>query len=234
VSRLAEDFPELADGNEGLLTLPCWAGFRCGDRPVSDGGADLTLDADAGGDEILPSHEAAYRHLLEHARSDQDAVLDALIVELPRLFVRYPQGTVPARLDREALRSWVELVGVHLHGAEREGVGYIGYQLGCAGDREHGLGVMTHAGRVVKVGHADTSILGWVAREDAEGPGVIKAPGEKKAAPKRAVPKPARRPAPQKAAPKKAAPRKPAPKKPAPKKPAPKKPAPKKPAPKKR
>jgi|GEM_PF-7134692 len=36
----------------------------------------------------------------------------------------------------------------------------VGYELRCAWDTEHGVGVMTHEDRVVEVGQADTALLG--------------------------------------------------------------------------
>lgn len=57
---------------------------------------------------------------------------------------------------------------------EKDGEAYIGFEFGCPWDREHGLGVMTHAGRVVEVGQADTSFNWprevWEARAEAAAP----------------------------------------------------------------
>lgn len=38
--------------------------------------------------------------------------------------------------------------------------------LGASWDAEHGLGVMLHRDRVVKVGGADTALLEWIAAND--------------------------------------------------------------------
>ena len=47
-------------------------------------------------------------------------------------------------------------------------IAYIGFELGCVWDEEHGLGVMTHRDRVVDVGGADTAFTEWIAENDAE------------------------------------------------------------------
>ncbi len=44
----------------------------------------------------------------------------------------------------------------------------MGYEFGSNWEEEHGLGAMTHAGRVVDIGGGDTAILEWIAKEDAE------------------------------------------------------------------
>lgn len=160
---------EVDDDGEGIITLPCWAGFRQGgDAEPSDGQVLLTVGGDNVDKKIRPAHEAAYRFALERAARVQVVVLDALVAELPRLTAGFAAGTAPAA-DLDALRDMVTLVGVHLHHAERGGVAYVGYELGCAWDREHGLGVMTHRERVVEVGQADTSLLGWIAEQDRDG-----------------------------------------------------------------
>lgn len=43
-----------------------------------------------------------------------------------------------------------------------------GFRVRVQVDPEHGLGVLTHDTRVVEVGGADTAILLWIARRDAE------------------------------------------------------------------
>jgi len=161
---------DVDDAGEGLIKLPCWAGFRQGSGgEPSEGEVDLTVGGDGADKKIRPAHEAAHRYALERAARMQAVVLDALLAELPRLTERLPPGTVPPLEDRDALRDLVSLEGVHLHHAERGGVAYVGYQLGCAWDREHGLGVMTHRERVVEVGRADTAIVGWIAEQDRDG-----------------------------------------------------------------
>jgi hypothetical protein len=52
----------------------------------------------------------------------------------------------------------------------RSNAAYVGLEFGCTWDEEHGVGVMTHQGRAVKIGGADTAFLAWVAEGDREGP----------------------------------------------------------------
>lgn len=67
------------------------------------------------------------------------------------------------------LKSLVGLHTVHIHQVSRDGVPYVGFELGCEWDAEHGLGVLMNGTRTVEVGGADTAILLWLARQDAEG-----------------------------------------------------------------
>jgi len=46
------------------------------------------------------------------------------------------------------------------------GNAYIGFELGCTWDEEHGAGVMTYKERVVEIGQAGTSFSSWAAYND--------------------------------------------------------------------
>jgi len=58
------------------------------------------------------------------------------------------------------------LVAIHVLGVAKGGVAYVGLELGCDWDEEHGAGLMLHKARIVKVGGADTSFLEWIAERD--------------------------------------------------------------------
>ncbi|NPC91257.1 hypothetical protein HOO54_03060 [Bacillus sp. WMMC1349] len=56
----------------------------------------------------------------------------------------------------------IELCNIHIHDVSNDGMAYVGYELACTWEEEHGLGVMTHKNRIVAIGGADTSILSWI------------------------------------------------------------------------
>lgn len=176
---------------ETFARLPVWAGFSAGPpgRP-STGEVMIEVGGDAMiGDEseITPEHTTAYRFSLEHAEAMQAIVLDAIAAWVPSIRERYEAHgvAIPASLDHATLRDHVKLTSLAIHHAHARGLAYVGYQLACRWDREHGLGVMTHERRVVKVGGADTAILGWIAERDLAGPTPAKKPAAKKAAPRK-------------------------------------------------
>jgi len=57
----------------------------------------------------------------------------------------------------EAMRKHVGVGIVHMHSIAKAGHAYIGLELGCTWDEEHGAGVLLHKSRVVDVGQADAS-----------------------------------------------------------------------------
>ena len=72
-------------------------------------------------------------------------------------------------MTADDLRNHIGVTNIHLHHFEKEGVGYLGFELGCSWDDEYGLGVMLHGSTVVDIGGADTSILGWIAQRHKDG-----------------------------------------------------------------
>jgi hypothetical protein len=55
---------------------------------------------------------------------------------------------------------------LNIHVADGGDLPYIGYELGCTWDEEHGLGVMMHGTRLVAIGQADAALHLWVAQKD--------------------------------------------------------------------
>jgi hypothetical protein len=182
-------FPPLAwDGYFWATTvvLPAWKGFQCRLGPYgarssqkpSDGTIQFSVASPGKDSETAPSPEqgAAYRYLVDHQESIRDTILRAVFDEYPGYRAAYYEDydldksddALPVLDSPEQLRDVMGLSSVLIHSVVREGVAYVGYEFGCAWESEHGLGAMTHQGRVVTVGHADVSILEWIAENDAK------------------------------------------------------------------
>lgn len=147
----------------GEVRLPSWAGFQSrrgayasvSEPMPSDGTAGLTVEGDA---ESLPTPEqaAAFRYLLENESAVAAAVLRALFDYYPA--EREPED-VPEIADPAGLRVLVGLSAVHVTWVVQDGAACIGigFEFDSAWDAEHGAGVMTHQGRVIATGQADSS-----------------------------------------------------------------------------
>ena len=53
-----------------------------------------------------------------------------------------------------------------MHPIAKDGFAYIGLELGCTWDEEHGAGVLLHCGRIVDIGQADMSFNSHAAIAD--------------------------------------------------------------------
>jgi len=162
------------DGDDwtGRVVLPGWAEFQTrlgpyahlrSDKP-SDGTADLYVFTD-GEQPPSPAQARAFVHLTQNEPAVTRAVQEAILAEYPRLRTVYgrlqPVAGSPEIMPHVRsigdLRPVIGLATVHILEEERDGIAYVGFEFGCSWDVEHGLGVMTHAGRVVEIGQADLS-----------------------------------------------------------------------------
>lgn len=176
------------------VTLPSWRGFQPRYGPdgtprrlkkaAEPARLSVSLPEELTDEDVRavpsPDQAAAYRHLLDNEQAVQASVLRALFEAYPRMRESYEfwgedeaeEEAIRARLmpevERpEGLRTLVALREVHVLPVSKDGAAYVGFELDCTWDGEHGLGVMTHAGRVVTVGGADTSFDSEVAQQDA-------------------------------------------------------------------
>lgn len=106
----------------------------------------------------------AFTRLLEQNKVMDDAVIRAVFEEYPRFRQLYKEfdaenaaEAAPPVSSIDGLERLIDLLNVHVLDVEKDGEAYVGFEFACTWDEEHGLGVMTHAGRVVEVGQADTS-----------------------------------------------------------------------------
>jgi hypothetical protein len=182
-------FPELQWGDyswEGEVVLPSWAGFQRRRRPYArhssgspaDGSARLIVEVPDDKNPTPPTAEQsqAFRYLL-----DNEARIAAIVLQA--IFERYPEekeefadaysddGDVDEILpdldSPEGLRSLMGLSSVFVLTVTRAGVAYVGFEFGCVWEEEHGLGVMLHQDRIVKIGQAADAFLAWIAERDA-------------------------------------------------------------------
>ncbi|MFN3651759.1 MAG: DUF6985 domain-containing protein [Armatimonadota bacterium] len=162
----------------GSLQLKSWAGFQSRRGPYnsvdspagSDGTASLTVFTS--NDQPVPptvEQAAAIRFLFEHEEQIRDSILRAVLDAYPEIREDYEDAgeEMPDISVPDELMPHLGLSFVHCLRVSRSDMVYLGFELGCSWEPEHGLGVMTHGTRVIEVGGADTSFLEWIADTDA-------------------------------------------------------------------
>jgi hypothetical protein len=187
-------FPPLRwDGHfwKGRVVLGSWRGFQSrlgaygaiSSTTESDGTARLSVPPPAGVAERPPSAEQAnaLRYLLDHEEAIRDALVAAILEEYPVIRDRLlgqgfvDESDMPALERPRQLKSHIGLSTVHVLPVVKDDAAYLGFEFGCTWDDEHGLGVMTHQGRIVdlphlgigKVSGGDLASEEWMAEEDA-------------------------------------------------------------------
>ena len=152
------------------ICLPSWAGYqsRFGrytsvDNPESsDGKAKFCFAPEGRGVASLNADELKLVDWFERNEPAVSAAVKAAIVQWCA-----DEGICHFE-DETSLKLNCGLYSVNMHVADGGVVPYIGYELGCTWEEEHGLGVMMHGTRLVAIGHADTALHLWVAQKDVE------------------------------------------------------------------
>jgi len=167
---------------EGFITLPTWQSFQSRQGAYSsvdkstpsDGSVKISIGGDMTDDnpQITNEHVSAYNFVTQHQKKIKSVLLTALKKDYKNLQDLYDYDEessadiMPNVNNISQFKSLIGLSTVHIMNVSKDGIAYVGYEFGCRWDDEHGLGIMTHKHRVVKIGLADTSFLTWIAQQD--------------------------------------------------------------------
>jgi len=165
----AGETPALPDVEAG--GTPALPDVEAGETPALPGsnqpdGSVVALMVLAAGDEEdgpMPEQEDAFKYLMTHEHAVHMSVLCGIHEHYCAMQSKHGKELMPDIGDLEEL---IGLSTVHILPVAKDGIAYIGFELGCVWEEEHGLGVMTHRDRVVEVGGADTAFTEWIAEGD--------------------------------------------------------------------
>lgn len=99
---------------------------------------------------------------MDHQGAFRDAIFQAVLKD-------YAGDQMPDLQDSKNLRPLIGLSTVYILAFAQGGIAYVGFEFRCLWEEEHGVGVMTHAGRVIEVEQADAAFSDWSAERDAAG-----------------------------------------------------------------
>ncbi len=165
----------IGDNYEGELILLSWSGFQSrqgfytaeDSNTVSTGFTKVYIEGKEVDYVNVTTIEQvnAIKYLLDNSDIVRDALLTGLLNEIPDLKEVY-EDLVPEIHKIEDFRNCIGLSSIHLMSSDKDDFAYIGFELGCDWDEEHGIGVMMHKDRVIAIGQADTAFDSWVTLED--------------------------------------------------------------------
>ncbi|MDX1907907.1 MAG: hypothetical protein SF053_12810 [Bacteroidia bacterium] len=160
---------------KGELMLPSWAGFQSrqgsyaskNSNKASDGLVKVFITGkEVDGVKVTTAEQVnAVKYLIDNADNVRDALLLGLLHEMPGLEDIY-EDLLPEVHKIEDFQDVIGLANIHLMESDKEGFAYVGFELGCNWDEDHGVGVMMHKDRVVAVGQATTAFDCWVTFDD--------------------------------------------------------------------
>ena len=165
----------IGDNYEGQITLTAWKGFQSrqgfyGSKDSNETSNGLVKVFINGWqvDYVKTTTQEQINSILflqDNSEKIRDEILNALYKELPEIRDIY-EDLVPEISSISDLKNFIGLSIIHIMESDKDGFAYIGYELDCDWDDEHGIGVMTHKDRVIEIGQADTSFNSWITYKD--------------------------------------------------------------------
>ncbi|GAA4344134.1 DUF6985 domain-containing protein [Flaviaesturariibacter amylovorans] len=163
------------------LELPVWAGFKSirqedKNRPEPAGRIELVIDPNRTEPDfsVMPVQAEAYTYAIEMQERVRDRILEGLLKEYP-VWQRHADNAaddrgakLPFLADANGFCHQLELAGLRILEAHKEGLAYTGYLFRCTWEPEHGLGILMHGDRVVKIGSADVASDNTLAELDRD------------------------------------------------------------------
>lgn len=168
---------------EAEVKLPHWSGFQERNGPYGaissdepcDGTTKIVFAPEGRGDEALNSNEMnSITWFISHASqviqsitnmlfANYASIRDGYIEEYGEEMAEY----FPEVKDASGIKNVVGIVSVNIHQVSKDNIPYIGVEMGCNWEEEHGIGFLLHGNKIVEVGGADTAILLWMAEQHA-------------------------------------------------------------------
>lgn len=164
--------------------LPAWAGFQERHGPYASANSEKPSTGDikifikppktteASFGPPAPEQSTAYNFLKQNNRDIAMAALEAIFEKYPEWQDSYGyedderEEFMPDIRSPNDLKQLIGLGTVHILNIAKDGHAYHGLEFGCTWDEEHGVGVLLHKDRVIKVGDASQAFEEWPARHD--------------------------------------------------------------------
>lgn len=132
---------------------------------------DISLGGDSIKDDETDEEYESYQYLLDNQKDIIVNVVNELYKQYPDLRKEYgyskeDEGEYMPEVNN--LDEYLKLINphtIHFLAPQKDGYSYYGIEFSCEWD-EHGVGVMLHKSRIVKIGLADSAVLNWIARRD--------------------------------------------------------------------
>ncbi|WP_221077003.1 DUF6985 domain-containing protein [Agarivorans aestuarii] len=168
---------------ETEVSLPDWAGFQERNGPY---GALSSIKPSIGKTKIVFAPEGRDEspinpeemELINWFLSNQSAVIESIINTLFSNYSSIRDNTIkelgeemseffPPVKTPDDIKGVVGVVSVNIHQVAKNSIPFIGVEMGCNWEEEHGFGFLLHGNRIVEIGGADTAILLWLANQHA-------------------------------------------------------------------
>lgn len=165
----------IGDNYQGLLSLDSWKDFQSRQvifrsketNSIPDGFVKVRVE----GKQVESvktttlAQVNAIEFLINHSDKIRDALLTGLLNELSDLKEAYNNLTTNIN-GIENMKKLIGLSYLHVMSSDKDDFAYIGFELDCEWDEEHGIGVIMHKDRIVKIGQAEITHDSWATYVD--------------------------------------------------------------------
>ena len=162
--------------------LPAWTGYQTrrgsygavSEESRSDGTVQILFAPEGRDGAPLSSREIGLvKWLIDNEAVVHEAMLERLFAEYPAIreqTLEYfekeeAKKVLPKVRSPDQLKNIVGISSINVHQISKENKPFIGVELGCTWDVEHGVGVLLHGATALEIGGADTAILLWIAEK---------------------------------------------------------------------
>lgn len=126
--------------------------------------------------EYVKQANKKHKNGLEYLQNNQMQILESMLTgllekypDLQKLY-DYPEEDKPYFMpDIKGIKGFATLLSplsFFITSVYKDDIPYIGFSFSCSWDSEHGLGVMTHKDRVIKIDGAEMAFAIWAAKDD--------------------------------------------------------------------
>ncbi len=148
---------------EGKIKLDSW-------NEIFDTTLDLMLSIDVA-DKIEDIHKKGFDYIIDNQKEMMDVILQEIFEYYEHykmnLQCDYEEDEVEEWMpDLEDIRSLIPIIKprrLHILNVSKNNLPYIGVQLNCSWDEEHGVGIMLWDNNIVSIGGSDASFMNWIA-----------------------------------------------------------------------
>jgi len=165
----------IGEDYDGWINLSAWKGFESRNgfygSKDSDKESDGTIKAHIIGKSVDYAHVLsqsqfnAIKFLKENSEKVRDSLLTGLLADYQNAKDIY-EDLMPEINTIDDYKDNLGVAFIHVMDSDKDNHAYIGFELGCSWDDEHGVGVMMHKDRVVKIGLAEEAFNHWNCYDD--------------------------------------------------------------------
>lgn len=165
----------IGDNYEGLLSLDSWKDYQsrqvvCGSNEtnsISDGFVKVRVEGKKveSAKKTTLAQVNAIEFLINHSDKIRDALLTGLLDKLSNL-KEVDDNLTPDISGIEGMKKVIGLSYLHVMSSDKDDFAYVGFELDCEWDEEHGIGVIMHKDRIVKIGQAEITHDSWATYVD--------------------------------------------------------------------